>query len=300
MRGDRPSDTAVLIGRCTLLAARDPDRHALVPRGAIEPLARLLAGDDTWFARALPHAWVRGALGAVEQLALPGIITHYLARKRWLEALTRQALQRGASQVVVVGAGFDTLAWRLHRELPAVQFFELDHPATQDPKRRRLEAAANLTYLPVDLSRESPAAVLRSCPTFSTDKRTLFVAEGLLMYFPESEVVALLHGLARVTRPPAEMVFSFMARAANGSIGFQDEHAAIGWWLRRANESFRWGAARDALPALLQRCGLQVLTIADHETLRTEILAPLGRDRLPLARGECLCHCLATSSVGHF
>lgn len=300
MRGDRPSDTAVLIGRCTLLAARDPVRRSLVPVGAEEPLRLLVADGNTWFERSLRHGWARTALRTVERLALPGIITHYLARKQWLEVLARQALQRGVTQVVVVGAGFDTLAWRLHRTQPSVQFFELDHPATQRPKQRRLGGASNLTYLPADLTRVSVGAVLRACPGFSTNERTLVIAEGLLMYFPENVVASMLRELANLTRTPVEIAFTFMAQASDGSIGFRGEHAAVGWWLRRQSESFQWGVAREALPAFLQACGLTLQRIADDETLRREILAPLGLTGLPLARGECLCHSLTARSSGHF
>lgn len=291
----RSSSTARLIACCTLLAASDPVRLALVPPGAEALLAALLAADGNggWFNFALRHAWTRATLGALERLTLPGIITHYLARKRWIEAMTRQALDRGVTQFVVLGAGFDTLAWRLHRELPAVHFFELDHPATQSPKQRALGAAVNLTFLPVDLAEDSPAAALRACPAFSPTKATLFIAEGLLMYFPETRVAALLRELAVLTRPPVEMLFSFMAQASDGSISFRREHAAVGWWLRWRDEPFQWGIACAALPDFLRRGGLQLAALADHDVLRTEILAPLGLAGVTLARGECLCHCLS-------
>jgi methyltransferase (TIGR00027 family) len=294
MRGDRPSDTAVLIGRCTLLAARDPVRRPLVPSGAEIPLSLLLAGHGPWFDFALRHDWTRASLGLLERLALPGIITHYLTRKRWIEDQARQALQRGVTQVVVLGAGFDTLAWRLHRQQPAVHFFELDHPATQSAKRRELVPAGNLTFLPADLSLDSPGAILRACPAFSTDQPTLFIAEGLLMYFPEKEVAALLRNLAKLTtRRPVEFIFSFMAQAPDGSISFRNGSPFIDRWLRWRREPFRWGIARTALPGFLQECGLRIATVADHDDLRAQILAPLDLAGLDLARGECLCHCTA-------
>jgi len=83
-----------------------------------------------------------------------------------------------------------------------------------------------------------------------------------------------------------------MARAPDGSIGFRGEHAAIGWWLRQRREPFKWGVARAALPGFLQSCGLHLQAVADQDTLRAEILAPRARAELPLARGECLCHCI--------
>lgn len=100
--------------------------------------------------------------------------------------MARLALARGVTQIIVLGAGFDTLACRLHRGQPAVHFFELDHPATQVPKQQALDPGTNLTFLPIDLATDSPSAVLRACPSFSADKPTLFIAEGLLMYFPEN------------------------------------------------------------------------------------------------------------------
>jgi methyltransferase (TIGR00027 family) len=293
MRADRPSATAKLIARCILLSSRSPRLQPLVAPAESEALTRILAacGPAGWFEFSLNQAWARRLLLTVERWMLPGVITHYLARKRWLETAVRAAVGRGVRQVVVLGAGFDTLACRLQAERPDVRFIELDHPATQAPKRTALGGATALTFLAADLATDSPADVLRACPAFAADQPTLFIAEGLLMYFPEKRVAELLGGLARITRPPAEVLFSFMARAPDGSIGFRGEHAAIGWWLRRGREPFKWGVAREVLPEFLQACGLRMQTVADHDTLRAEILTPRARAELPLARGECLCHC---------
>ena len=297
MRGDRPSATAILIARSILLSSRDESHRRLVAPGEAEATARILAQrPSAWFDFALHHGWSRRLLFAAEHRLLAGMFAHYLARKRWLEETTCQALDRGVQQVVVLGAGFDTLACRLHRERPAVHFFELDHPATQAPKKRALGPAANLTYLPVDLASDSPAAVLRTCPAFSTNKPTLFIAEGLLMYFPEKRVVALLRELASLTRPPGEMLFTFMGQAPDGSITFRGEHAAVSRWLRWRREPFQWGITRAALPEFLRSLGWRVDPVVDHDGLRTRILAPRGLTNLPLARGECLCHCSILSS----
>ncbi len=293
MHPHRASSTARLIARSTLLAARDHARHRLVPAGTEAPLAAMLAADGAslWFKLALHHPGTGALLRRVERLVLPGIITHYLARKLWLERAATAALDAGCTQVVVLGAGFDSLAWRLHRTRPDVRFFELDHPATQAPKRRALRVSDNFTFLPADLAAVSPADVLHACPAFDPAQPTLFLAEGLLMYFPAARVAALLRDLAALTLRPATVLFSFMAAAPDGSITFRGEHPAVGWWLRRQREPFRWGIAGADLPDFLAGCGLRLAALADHEVLRDEILAPLGLAGLPLARGECLCHC---------
>ncbi len=293
MRADQPSATAKLIARCILLSAREPRLQPLVAPGEREALTRILAacGPAGWFEFSLERPWLRGLMFAIERWMLPGVMTHYLARKRWIEAVVRAALDRGVRQVIVLGAGFDTLACRLQAERPDVRFIELDHPATQAPKRTALGGATALTFLAADLATDSPVAVLRACPAFAPNEPTLFIAEGLLMYFQEQRVAELLRGLAGITRAPADVLFSFMVQAPDGSIGFRGEHAAIGWWLRQRREPYKWGVAPEALPEFLQSCGLRMQTVAGHVTLRTEILAPRARAELPLARGECLCHC---------
>ena len=292
MHSHQPSSTAVLIARSILLAAHDGPRRPLVAPAEAETMARLLAQNPTaWFDFASRHRWLRRLLFQGDFLLLRGIITHYLARKRWLENITTTVLATGCTQVVVLGAGFDSLAWRLHHDRPGVRFFEVDHPATQAAKRAALRVESNFTFLAADLSASLPGQALRACPTFSPDKPTLIVAEGLLMYFPEARVAALLRDLAGLTRPAATVLFSFMATGPDGSISFQGEHVAIGWWLRQQSEPFQWGITRTALPAFLRECGLRFQALADHEVLRDQILVPLDLVGLPLARGECLCHC---------
>ena len=69
-----------------------------------------------------------------------------------------EAVRRGVTQYVILGAGLDTFAYR--NPHPELRVFEVDHPATQAWKRSRLEAAcipvpANLTFTPVDFERET-------------------------------------------------------------------------------------------------------------------------------------------------
>ena len=75
---------------------------------------------------------------ASESLTHPGILAHYWHRKRWIESRCRVAIKEGVTHVVVIGAGFDTLALRLAGEFPDVRWIELDHPATQGAKQRGL------------------------------------------------------------------------------------------------------------------------------------------------------------------
>jgi methyltransferase (TIGR00027 family) len=96
----------------------------------------------------------------------------------------RDAIAAGATQLVILGAGYDGRAWRM-RELAGVKVFEVDHPATQNDKRAHLAklppATGIVTFVSIDFERESLGAALdraghdRSSPT-------CWIWEGVVMY----------------------------------------------------------------------------------------------------------------------
>src|SRR5882672_5169852 len=157
MREDRPSSTAALIAAATVFLARDPRLAPLVPAGAAPRCARCLESVSLLRAvQALSHPALRWAARLAERATVPGLLLHFMLRKRWIEEAVRAALAEGCEQVVVVGAGFDTLALRLSREFRSATFVEIDHPATQASKMRAIErtgAPGNLRFVPADLAR---------------------------------------------------------------------------------------------------------------------------------------------------
>lgn len=289
MRHDSPSDTSLLVARSILLASKDPDLVRLVAPGEAAMLEQILAGAGAapWFDFVLKNGWARRVVFGVERVMVAGIIAHYLARKRWIEIRVREALARGIPQVVVLGAGFDTLAARLAPEFPQVLFLELDHPATQAVKRKMPDTPPNLQFLPVDLTRQS--LPMDACPDFSKSRPSIIVAEGLTMYLSAERVAAMLENAADLAGPHGQVIFTFMEQAADGSIGFRGEHPRVAWWLKTRREPFLWGISREAMPAFLDANGLGAGLIFDDHDLRAEILAPRELGETPLARGECLC-----------
>jgi O-methyltransferase involved in polyketide biosynthesis len=150
LKPDSASDTALLIARSVLLAAEVVGHAPLLAADEVAAVRGFLGerAERGWFAFAARHGWSRRLLTAAERVLLRGIFAHYLARKRWIEGMARQALgENGAKQVVVIGAGYDALGWRLCGEDAALRCFELDHPATQRAKRVAEGAAAGFHLL---------------------------------------------------------------------------------------------------------------------------------------------------------
>jgi methyltransferase (TIGR00027 family) len=132
---------------------------------------------------------------AMADLGTSRAVHYHTRRTRFVDDCLRWAVARGVAQVVVVGAGFDSRAYRCRALLARTRVFEVDTPATQSYKRRRAEAVLgappdNVVYVPADLSVQSLDVLVhwgydRSAPTF-------FLSEGLTMYLEESSVRRLL------------------------------------------------------------------------------------------------------------
>src|SRR5260370_27601874 len=107
-------------------------------------------------------------------------------RSRYVEDELDQAIKRGVSQYVILGAGLDSFAYRKRHLVDVLRVFEVDHPATQTWKRERLKAAAvdlptNLTFVPLDFEKQSLTGTLR-LKGYRTDTPALFPWLGALFY----------------------------------------------------------------------------------------------------------------------
>jgi len=262
---DAPAATSLLIAAATLLQRDDVLVHWE------KPLAHAVleaAGADGRLLRALGRCAVgRGALRLLQRTLLPGLAAHYLWRKRRIARWVEEHVQRGRTQALLLGAGFDPLgAWLAIRH-PQVSVIECDRAATLGIKARAMDrvglGASNLRPCPVDLG--APAAtvaagILQAC---DLSRPTVIVAEGVLMYLEQGQVGALLRGLAAGLPAPTAVVATAMARDRHGRVGFERGSPLVRHWLRWRGEPFRWGAARSELAAVLASNGLQLLALAE-------------------------------------
>ncbi len=132
-------------------------------------------------------------------------------RSRIAEDAARRAIDEGARQIVVLGAGLDTLGYRL-APLEGLRVFELDHPATQDEKRRRLAATgiaipAHLIFAPCDFEAETLTGAL-SAAGFDENRRAVFVCLGVTPYLTPEVADSLLRYVAGLSGG-AEIVFDY-------------------------------------------------------------------------------------------
>ena len=100
---------------------------------------------------------------AASRLEMARVMADMIAlRTAAIDAAVRDAIADGATQLVILGAGYDGRAWRMP-ELAGVKVFEVDHPATQGDKRAHVAelppAIGSVSFVPIDFERESLDAV---------------------------------------------------------------------------------------------------------------------------------------------
>jgi methyltransferase (TIGR00027 family) len=264
MNPAQASNTAKVIAASTILLASDPRTSAQVAPGAATLCQRLLSGSraDRWLARSAVQPLTRALWRWIERLTIPGIVSHYWHRKRWIEKRCRKAITEGFKRVVILGAGFDTLGLRLSDELSQIEVIEIDHPATQGAKRRALTGnsaaqSANFRFIALDLSGEPLPAILFD------GKATIFIIEGVLMYLSPADVARLFDTLRQLSGHRISIVFSFMTKWSDGRSGFRPHSWLIERWLAWRDEPFLWSLAPETMPDFLAAHGFRMVEMAE-------------------------------------
>jgi methyltransferase (TIGR00027 family) len=265
VKPQQASTTAKLIAAAMVMLNSDPRTRDLVSPGAAELSARCLSGGDRWLAASARHPVSRAAWLALERLVLPGIVRHFALRKRWIERQCRAAIADGCRRVIVLGAGFDTLGARLVAQSTHNEVIEIDHPATQAAKRAALEAQP-LRFIACDLGREELPAALMNDP-----RKTVVIAEGLLMYLDEPVVHRLFDQVRALSPAGVQFIFSHLVLWPDGRAGLRPCSRAIDAWLAWRGEPFTWAVAPSAVPSLLRRHGFTSIDSATPADLDNDV-----------------------------
>lgn len=252
MREGWPSLTALAVAVARGIGT-GPDEVDHVAAQLVPPvLGRALA----WVGRPNTPAMVRDAL----RVATLGMVDHVSLRRAAIDAALSRALEVGATQLVVLGAGLDGRAWRLP-SLHEVTVFEVDHPATQVGKQRRVAGRAPLCaavrFVPIDFERDALDERLAACG-HAADQPTAWIWEGVTPYLHPAAIEATLTDVAARSAARSRLIVSYAVPqlmpwdlpglGALTEAGF----AALG-------EPLHGAMASDAFAARLASHGLEVL-----------------------------------------
>ena len=148
------------------------------------------------------NAWIS------EKLA-PGFHEHLISRTKFIDELIEKSAVSGIEQYVILGAGYDSRAYRLELP-PTMKIFEVDQPEVSDNKLAKLPKelpnSENVTYVNIDFSYQSLTEQLIGVG-FDQKKSTIFTLEGVSQYITKEAVSSTIKELASLTRDTNSIFF---------------------------------------------------------------------------------------------
>jgi len=173
-----------------------------------------------------------------------------------IDAELAEAAAAGVRQVVILGAGLDTRAWRMPA-LAGSTVYEVDHPASQRWKRGRVArlapCAGHVRFVPVDFETDDLAAALAAA---GHDRLapTIWVWEGVVVYLTDTALDAGLDGIAARSAPGSRAVIQYNAPGRHRAQDLVFRQGILGLF-GEAQVGFR---SRETMAAALDHHGLEV------------------------------------------
>jgi methyltransferase (TIGR00027 family) len=274
MRNQEASRTA------DFMAVFRASEHAKAPtaRAFSDPLAAaLLPGELRLAARLFGLRPAAALLNSYIDRRWPGARTSGIARTKLIDDWIVQAA-REIDQVVLLGAGFDTRAWRLDA-LASARIFEVDHPSTATVKQERLRSAhadlRRVTFVKVDFEVDNFDEMLGAAG-FDATRPAIVVWEGVSQYLSAEAVCGVMRwagGLA----PGSRFIFTYIhAGVLNGSVAFVGADKAIAK-VHGSGEPWQFGLLPETLDAFLRERGLSLLSDLGADEYRARVMGAQSR-----------------------
>lgn len=264
----RPSATAEIT--CAQRAADSlmPAHRRLID----DPFARYFLRSRAFKLRTATPALARLTLSVFDR-RYPGFMAIVLLRNRRYEDVLFTALHDGITQIVLLGAGYDTTALRL--DLGSATLFEVDAPPTQEAKRTAmarhgLTTPASVEYVACDFERDALVDRLRD-HGFDPALPSLVVWYGVSFFLSEAAVAQTLSDVARLSAPGSVFLWDYLDQSVvDGTTryaGAQRARAAVA----KRGEPYSFGLTRQGAEQLVKSHGFAVRDNASISQLAVRI-----------------------------
>jgi methyltransferase (TIGR00027 family) len=199
------------------------------------------------------------ALAVENAQKMPGINGAIVARVRFIDEIVLQAVEEGLAQLVILGAGYDSRAYRMEGIKENTHVFEVDHPFTQQIKIQKLEEILGekpgyVTFVPLEFNKDD----LKICLLgngFDPAKRTLFVMEGLTFYLPAGTLDGILAFIAKECGPHNAIVFDYLPPSVIDGTSERPEAKSARMEVESYGEPYRFGLESDKVATFLAERG---------------------------------------------
>ncbi|MBZ0304343.1 MAG: SAM-dependent methyltransferase [Anaerolineae bacterium] len=208
----------------------------------------------------------------------PGVYAGIVCRKRYIEDKVVESLDSSLDAVVILGAGLDTLAYRLP-QLASLKVYEVDLPENVDYKRKALEAIYGrvpdqVTLVPINFEDQTLESALVQAG-YSFDQRSFFVWEGVTQYLTEAAVRATFDFLAKA-KPGSRLVLTYVLKDFIDGVNTYGQDGLYKRF-RVRNQVWRFGMHPQAVDSFLSDYSWKLLEQVHSEDYIRRYLNPAQR-----------------------
>jgi methyltransferase (TIGR00027 family) len=260
MKKEKPSTTARKVALNIITLGAIPEMDKVLPPGTVDATAELLVASGV--VKPTLVRWSRSPkMVSVYQAfdwMMPGQFEAFGHRKAFCEQQVRKGIGIGVSQVLMLGAGYDTLGWRLAQEFTGVNFFEIDHPATAHLKSIGIKSMGqqdNIHLIVEDLGKQKLVDVLKDNESWDPSAKTVIIAEGLLMYLQQDAVRDLFNQCSTISGAGSRVVFTYIGTSVDGRPDAGPWKGLVLWILKVFGEPWRWSISPHELTHFLEVTG---------------------------------------------
>jgi methyltransferase (TIGR00027 family) len=199
------------------------------------------------------------------------------ARTHHIDEQLEAAVREGVTQVVVLGAGFDSRAYRFHDAYPQLAFFEVDLPATLRAKQSAVlrvlgQLPQYVRYVPVDFDTLTLESALPAAG-YDSVRKSLFILEGVTMYVNAAGVEATIDFIGRRSPSGSRVVFDYVLRqVVEGNYDGLYAASSEAKGLARIGEPFVTGWTPAVAHDFLRRHGMELIRDLDDGELTPRYL----------------------------
>lgn len=252
-------NTAEYVTSFRAINALDPDKKVRNP----DYLAAKFLSDDFWIFSRFPLNFSASRDAAKSE----GKVTFFFvnARTHHIDTLLKQEVARGVKQVVILGAGLDSRAYRFREAMPRVHFFEVDLPDMQNQKKDQVikilgALPSNVTYVPIDFNKETLKTVLEKTG-YKASLKTYFIFEGVTYYIIEEGVSSTINFIAQNSAPGSSVIFDYMVkRVIKGDYSGCPDMEEPMRDVANIGEPWIFGMEKDEAQQFVHERGLKVLS----------------------------------------
>jgi len=203
---------------------------------------------------------------------LPGLSSSIIARVRYFDDIVTESIGEGLEQLVILGAGYDTRAYRIEGLDENVKVFEVDHPNTQNFKKEKIieifrSLPDHVTYVPIDFETQKLGPVLFE-NGYNKSVKTLFIMEGLIMYIPPEAVNETLNFIANSSGKGSQIIFDYYPESVVDGTTARAVGQNIRKFLIQLGEPLQFGIKEGTSEKFLSSYGfskIQTVTSANYK-----------------------------------